>query len=382
MTPCWEPQFNLKTMSILPHLRKLFKTFEAANAAKARSLDIANLYFAEGSPPSIRYCERILNCSNDIVYVVDDDINSLNYGRGTFEDARWCHVRHCSFCQFARARRLKAKFLKVFTIENVQDFDFIFLTLTVKNCSANEIRSIIKWMNNAWHKFTRRKEFPAQGFLRSFEITMQRDRVVADGKGKTSSGAATRSEDGQLIAHPHLHIVLCMKPGYYESNFKDKDWWIDQWQSCLKVDYRPSISIKKIVYYQEDLIVSLLETLKYTTKPADFDVTNSVAGEWLDVLTRELHKVRAVSVGGNIAKFCPQSDIDAIEDNIKSDDEQKQTGHRFPLAWNNKRRKFDVVSGHIIMETNVLVNSPFVKTVPVPRVAMSDEEVLKLLEEL
>lgn len=351
----------------------MFKTFEAANHAKARSLDIANLYFAEGSPSSIRYCERILNCSNDIVYVWDDDINSLTYGRGTFEDARWCHVRHCSFCQFARTRRLRAKFLKVFTFENVQDFDFIFLTLTVKNCPDNEIRSTIKWMNNAWSKLTRRVDFPAQGFLRSFEITMQRDRVATDGKGKTSSGSASRSNDGHLMAHPHLHVVLCMKPGYYENNFKDKDWWIDQWHSCLGVDYRPSLSIKKIVYYQEDLIVSLLETLKYTTKPADFDVTNPVAGEWLDVLTRELHKVRAISVGGNIAKFCPQSDIDAIEDNIKSDDEQKQSGRRFPLSWNNKRRHFDVVSGHIIMETNVLVNSPFVKTVPVPRVVITEQ---------
>lgn len=363
-------------MSILTYLKQLLKTFEAANNAKSRSLDIADLYYAEGSPLSIRYCERILNCSNDIVYVVDNDITSLTYGRVTFENARWCCVRHCSFCQFARVRRLKAKFLKVFTVENIEGMDFIFLTLTVKNCPDNEIRSTIKWMNKAWQRLIQRKEFPAQGFLRSFEITMQRDRVAADGKGKTSSGFPSRSRDGYLMAHPHLHVVLCMKPGYYEHNFKNKDWWIDQWQSCLGVDYRPSISVKKIGS-EDDLIVSLLETLKYTTKPADFDVTNPVAGEWLNVLTRELHKVRAISVGGNIAKFCPQSDIDAIDDNIKSDDEQKQVGHRFPLAWNNKRRKFDVVSGHIIMETNVLVNSPFVKTVPVPRVVMTDEEFFK-----
>jgi plasmid rolling circle replication initiator protein Rep len=352
-------------MSILPHLSKLVKTLDAANAAKRRSLNIADLYFAEGSPRSIKYSERILNCSNDLIYVLDDDINSLTYGRTTFENARWCCVRHCSFCQFARSRRLRAKFLKVFTMDNVGEFEWIFLTLTVKNCLDNEIRSTIKWMNNAWSKLTRRVNFPAQGFIRSFEITMQRDRVPADGKGKTSSGSATRSKDGYLMAHPHLHIVLCMKPGYFENNFKDKDWWIEQWQSCLEVDYRPSVSIKKIVYYEEDLITSLLETLKYTTKPADFDVSNSDAGEWLDVLTRELHKVRAISVGGNVAKFCPQSDIDAINDSVKLDNDQKQSGRHFSLAWNDKKRKFEVVSGHIIIETysGIMLNSEFHKVV-------------------
>jgi Replication protein len=109
----------------------------------------------------------------------------------------------------------------------------------------------------------------------------------------------------------------------------------------------------------------LLETLKYTTKPADFDVDNSNAGEWLDVLTRELYKVRAISVGGNVSKFCPQFDIDAIDDNIKSDDEQKQSGHQFSLAWNDKKKKFQVVSGHIIVETysGIIMNSEFHKVV-------------------
>lgn len=352
-------------MSILPYLSKLLKPFEAANVAKRRSLGIAELYFAEGSPRSIRFCERILNCSNDLIYVFDDDVNSLTYGRATFHNARWCCVRHCSFCQFARARRLKAKFFKVFTFENIAEFDWIFLTLTIKNCPDNEIRSTIDLMNKAWQRLTQRKDFPAQGFIRSFEITMQRDRLSSDGKSKKSSGAPTRSPDGYLMAHPHLHVVLCMKPGYYEHNFKDKDWWIDQWQSCLRVDYRPSVSIKKIVDYENDLVSALLETLKYTTKPADFDLSNPVAGEWLDVLTRELHKVRAISVGGNVAKLCPQSDIDAIEEVIKLDDEQLQSGRRFPLAWNDKRGKFDITAGHIIIETysGLIINSEFHKVV-------------------
>ena len=364
-------------MSILaPSLKPLLRNtvFEAANVAKRRSLDVIELYFLEGSPEYIRYAERMCNCSNDITIVVDDDINSLTFGRTTFENARWCCVRHCPFCQFARARKLRAKFLKCFNEVTCAGLHFVFLTLTVKNVPVNKLRLAIKDMNKAWKRFIQRASFPAQGFLRSFEVTMQRDRVVADGKGKKSSGAPSRSEDGFLMAHPHLHVVLCMKPGYYESNFRTKDMWIDEWQSCLRVDYRPSISIKKIDT-EDNLISSLLETLKYTTKPGDFAVpervsgetfsNNSVGGEWLYALTRELHGVRAMSVGGNISKFCKQSDIDAINDSCELDDEVTQIGHRFPLAWNDQRKKFDVVSGHVIIETygSLLVNSEFIKVV-------------------
>jgi hypothetical protein len=90
-----------------------------------------------------------------------------------------------------------------------------------------------------------------------------------------------------------------------------------------------------------------------------------VAGEWLYALTRELDGVRAMSVGGNIAKFCKQSDIDAINNTSELDDEVAQTGRRFPLAWNDKRKRFDVISGHVIIETysGLLVNSEFIKVV-------------------
>ncbi|MDP8936121.1 MAG: protein rep [Cyanobacteriota bacterium] len=358
-------------MTILSCLRPFVqnKTLNGVNAAHVHSFNIVNLYFLEGSPEYRRYADRILECSPELTFVINTDVNSPAYGRTTIKNARWCRVRHCPSCQRARASKLKAKFLKVITPDNINGLEFIFLTLTIKNVPDNQIRSSIKLINNAWSKFRKRKDFPAQGFIRSFEITQQYDRLKSDKKGKKSSGLPTRSEDGYLMAHPHLHIVLCMKPGYYEANFKDKDWWIDQWQSCLGVDYRPSVSVKKIDT-EDNLVVSLLETLKYTTKPADFDVTNPCAGEWLYALTRELHKVRAISVGGNFSKFVKQSEIDSIQDECKSDDEYEQSGSEFKGVWNDAKQKYEIVSGHIIIETygSILVNppSPFHKVVRVP----------------
>ncbi len=334
------------------------KKFESINRAKQRAINVIHLYYADGSPLYKRYAERILNCSNDLTFIVDDDIRSKSYGRTTFKDARWCRVRNCPMCQLARSSKLKAKFLKSFNETTCAGLKFLFLTLTVRNCSVKDLRSTVTMMGKAWQRFTQRKDFPGQGFIRSFEVTMQRDRLIKDGKSKVSSGPPTCSPDGSLMAHPHLHIVLCLKPGYFESGFKDKDWWIDEWQSCLKADYKPSVSIKKIDD-DDDLIRSLLETLKYSTKPADTDVLNTVAGEWLYDITRELHGVRALSVGGNIATFCKQEDLNSIDDTCDTDDKVEQSGRRFELKWNDKRERFDVVSGHIY--TDMPVHSEFIR---------------------
>ena len=362
MTPCRGPYSVFLLMIILPEY-ELFvqnKKFESLNRAKQRAVNVIKLYYDDGSPLYKRYAERILNCSNDLTLIVHDDIASETYGRTTFKDARWCCVRNCPMCQLARSSKLKAKFFKSFNDKTCAGLEFLFLTLTVRNCSTKDLRSTVTMMGKAWQRFTQRKGFPGQGFIRSFEVTMQRDRLPKDGKSKASSGPSTRSCDGSLMAHPHLHIVLCLKPGYFESGFKDKDWWIDQWQSCLKADYRPSVAIKKIDY-DDDMVRSLLETLKYSTKPADTDVLNTVAGEWLYDITRELHGVRALSVGGNIAAFCKQEDLNSIDDTCDTDDKVEQSGRHFEIKWNDKRERFDVVSGHIIYTGDMLVNSEFIK---------------------
>lgn len=340
------------------------KTFESTIRAKARAQNIIQLYYLDGSPCYHKYAERMLNCSPELTLIIDDDITSQTFGRTTLCDARWCCVRHCPFCQFARSRKYQGKFLKSFNEENCGGDEYLFITLTLKNCPVNELRDTISLMGKGWKRWYERKSFPAQGYLRSLEVTMQRDRLLIDGRGKRSSGPPSRLDNGLLMAHPHFHIVLCMKPGYYEFNFKDKDSWIDDWQSVMRLDYRPSISIKKI-NTGDNLIISLLETLKYTTKPADFDETNPVAGEWLYALTEQLNGVRSLSVGGNISKFCKQSDINSIEDNCKTDEEYEQTGHKFKLSWNDNKNRYDVVSGHIIHEvySGIQLNSEFHKMV-------------------
>ena len=106
--------------------------------------------------------------------------------------AQFCHVRHCPVCSWRRSMRNTARFFTKLPElrEQFPTHRWIFLTLTVKNCATDELRSTIQTMNTAWKRLIQRKDWPAEGFVRATEVT--------------------RGQDGS--AHPHFHCLLMVKP--------------------------------------------------------------------------------------------------------------------------------------------------------------------------
>jgi plasmid rolling circle replication initiator protein Rep len=177
---------------------------------------------------------------------------------------------------------------------------YVFLTLTIRNCPVEELRETVKLLNDSWKRLMNRKDFPAIGFIRSLEVTRN-------------------PKDG--TAHPHFHCLLMVRPSYFSTGYITKDEWVKLWQSCLNVDYLPSIDVKVVKPRKEQkakgsdgLIQALCETLKYSVKEADLVAD----AQWLDELTKQLHKVRTVSVGGIFKEFLKEDDP---EDLIHGDDE-------------------------------------------------------------
>lgn len=306
--------------------------------AKLYSFAILEHYAASDKEDYQKYAERILNCSCDLKVRVSDEITPNGIETKTsIENARWCRVRHCSLCQFARVSKQRAILFKAFSKLDLTNQSFIFLTLTVRNRPLNELRQTLDEMTKAWNKFNRRRTFPVQGFLRSMEVTMQRELV-----GKKNTGQPVRSSSGQLMVHPHFHCLLQMKDGYFTEDFKSKDWWIDEWQSALKVDYRPSVAVRKVKPTSDsDFAKALLETIKYTVKPSEFGYFFE-APELLYGFTEQLHRLRSLSIGGIFSKLCSQADLDKIEDSCTTEEEKSQVGDLLRLVWNDSRNVYDV----------------------------------------
>ena len=156
-----------------------------------------------------RYAERIRECSRQLVFALEaQDAGELKL---RLQSAKFCRVRHCPVCQWRRSMAWRARFFRAVpkVLEAHPGVNWIFLTLTVRNCAIEELRATVDGMNKAFHRLVKRKQFPAMGYVRSLEVT--------------------RSSDGS--AHPHFHALLVVPPSYFKgSSYVSQAKWTELWQ--------------------------------------------------------------------------------------------------------------------------------------------------------
>jgi hypothetical protein len=146
-------------------------------------------------------------------------------------------------------------------------------------------------MNSAWQRLTQLKKFPAIGFFKSLEVT--------------------RGKDGS--AHPHFHILLMVPNSYFQgANYIKQDKWIQMWKKALRIDYEPGVHIQaiKVVGDNDKILDAVKEVAKYTVKGDDLIVDN----EWLAEYTKQVHKTRAISLGGILKIYL--SDTEATNEEL------------------------------------------------------------------
>jgi plasmid rolling circle replication initiator protein Rep len=275
---------------------------------RAQSEELAKLYETIGYT---RYSERIGECSQWLTYAMKS--NDEGEIKLKLREARFCRVRHCLVCQWRRSLMWRARFIKA--LPEIQakypTGRWIFVTLTVKNCELTELRATLTRMNAAWKRLLLRKEFPALGFIKSVEVT--------------------RGADG--TAHPHFHCLMFVPASYFSKGYISHAKWTELWESCLKADYTPILDVRAVKSTKGTsndspeasnaaMLRAICETLKYAVKPSDL----LADPKWLDELTKQLQKTRAVSVGGCLKEFFSEDDPEDlingdIEEEEKTDDE-------------------------------------------------------------
>ncbi len=275
-----------------------------------------------------RYAERIRECSLLLGFALELQENG-SY-RLKLHDARFCRVRHCPICQWRKSLMWRARFFQALpkVIEAYPTARWVFLTLTVENCPLEELRTTLQGMNKAWERLSKRKQFPAIGWVRSVEVT--------------------RAKDDR--AHPHFHALLMVPASYFTGRLYLKQAeWTELWRQSLRVNYTPIVNVKAVKDRRRsaksnqpervsevvsssqvgelpaDLVAGILETLKYAVKPADLvgagetdEQAMAKNAQWLDQLTQQLHKTRSISVGGVLKQFIGEEEP---EDLIHGDDE-------------------------------------------------------------
>lgn len=300
-----------------------------------KNADTISHYYEQGGQNS--YGQRVRLCASrlDFRLVPDGEQGILKM---KLHSALFCRIRLCTVCQWRRSLRWKAKAYEALpkVIEAYPKHRWLFVTLTMKNCALIELRETLSHMNRAFKRLTELKAFPGDGWIKSVEVT--------------------RGRDGQT-AHPHIHCLMMVKPSFFSTGYLSKKKWIDLWQQCLRVDYKPVLDVQA-VKPDRSPVALLSEVLKYQTKESDL-VSSS---EWFLEYSEQVKKTRAVSVGGVLREYFRVLEEEPEDLIGKEESEEKEVdeGHVY-FTWRRGEKCYRMVENPLTTndfaeEVNIVKN--------------------------
>lgn len=290
-------------------------------------------------------------------------------------DARFCKVPYCPMCQSRRSLKWRAKFLTA--LPDIQamypSHKWVFLTLTLKNCTLSELRKTIQHMGKSFTRLSQLADYPLVGAIKSLEVTRVWDWYDRAGNfiGRHGTTWYYRSKDPDKLewtakptdeVHPHFHVLGLVKASYFTTGYIRQNQWTEMWKQSLRVEYDPIVHIQlvknkkgkapidnpdEIENDQSGMIKGICETLKYTVKENDlvgkFCDDDDVNSNWLKTITQELYKLRRVDYGGVLKEFgkeVEKSMEDLIEIEEKEENGIEEKGIERIAEWNSRLKAY------------------------------------------
>lgn len=242
---------------------------------------------------------RVLSCGHYLEFATH-----IETGERTLIGADFCRDRLCPMCSWRRSLRAFSDLSKV--VDKVLGSDEsgyvpVFLTLTVKNCRPELLRSQIVTMQAAWGRFCAilpvKRAFV--GWFRCLEVTYNK-------------------KDDTM--HPHYHVMMLADRDYFTSpDYLSIHKIVKYWRQALRCDYDPVCHIRRIKPKKNctnSVRASVLEVAKYSVKDTDYIYPNDqeLTDYIVENLAVALHGVKLVAYGGilkQVAKSIKaQDDVD------------------------------------------------------------------------
>ncbi len=272
---------------------------------------VADLY--RGNIAFDTYAQRMDSCAQilDFKLVPDLDLGQLQL---KLSAARFCRVPQCPVCQSRRSLMWKARALRTLplVVRDYPNHRWLFLTLTQKNCSVDELRETVLEMNKSFARLTKLKRWAVEGWIKSLEVT--------------------RGKDGS--AHPHFHCLLMVSPAYFKRNYISYREWCDLWQKVSRLNYKPQVHVRAVAK-DRDPTVLIPEILKYSVKESDLYKSR----EFLLGITEQLYKIQRISVGGILRSYMKKLEEEP-EDLIGKDDKNEVDEGHLCFQWKYQEKKY------------------------------------------
>ena len=234
--------------------------------------------------------------------------------------ANSCKVRLCPACAWRRMNKYameNAKMLTNFAVST--NYQYIFLTVTIKNVRGEELSKAITEMLQAWKKMVkiRRIKHIIIGSIRNLEITYN----------KTLDNY-----------HPHIHALIAVPPAYFGEYYINQKEWRNYWANAMRIDYDPQVDVRKI----KDILnkKSIYEISKYVAKIGSFlDLPQNKLDNVVMWLESALSSRRIISYSGVFKKWRHEQ---KLLDDIKEYDEMElgDEWEIFAYQWIYKAHKY------------------------------------------
>lgn len=189
-----------------------------------------------------RMAAKMRDCANYLQFAV------LGDGKLKLRKASFCRARLCPMCSWRRSLKTYGQLRAIMDDLATQDYAYIFLTLTVRNCSGSELAETLNKIFVGFNRLSKYKEVArvVRGAFRACEITHNLDTNEY---------------------HPHLHCIIAVNPSYFHSrDYISQFDWSELWRRALKVDYTPIVDVRRCYGSAEHCVA---ECAKYSTKAAE-----------------------------------------------------------------------------------------------------------------
>lgn len=252
-------------------------------------------------------------------------------------DARYCRDRLCPTCAWRRSRRQYGDMVDALTRirQDRPTLRAYMLTLTVRNCTPDDLRATLDRLANGWAKMQKRRPWKRSiiGWARNTEISYN-------------------GEAGTF--HPHIHALLLQDAGSealpwaaggsleYETNIKTlRSWWLDAingWDEyangVIQVDCRAAYAAPGDEDPEAPALAAALEATKYVVKESS---AAQMPIKTLRSFMASIFNRRLCAYGGIVKQYAkrdPESDLEDTDpeaEEIFADD--SQLIHSIILQW-------------------------------------------------
>lgn len=239
-----------------------------------------------------RRSEKISNCGSYLEFKVNPNDRTDKH----LFKAYFCKDRLCPMCNWRRSLKLFGQLSKITDfIDHNYNYEYIFLTLTIKNVPFDEldqgVKTIKKGLRTLTHKNTDFQKI-ALGTYSTLEITYNK---------KTSEW------------HPHIHMLVVVEKSYFHKHYISSAAWSEIWQKCIDSDYVPIIYVQKV---NGKKYKGISELTKYMAKDADYLISDNYNETLNKVfqLSKSVARKRLVSKTGLIKDVHKMLNLDDSED--------------------------------------------------------------------